>query len=253
MSRILKIAALQKRMGCALPPAEFERLRELGVDIVCLPEYFFIPDKVRNQTITTTHRGAILEKLQAFSQRLQGIVVGGSLVEQEGSRIYNACHVFHNGEHIGVYRKMHPTFHEREIGIYPGEGFKVFQIRGIRLAVLICADVLHSGSFESLSKLKPDLIAIPTTSPYQVDDTIENKNRRDQDIFVAGAKKANAFVLKTCGIGMLMGKRLQGRSLICSPDGIIARVEINGEALETTLTAEIDIGKLVRNEDREEK
>ncbi len=248
MSRILKIAALQKRMGSAIQPAEFDRLRELDVDLVCLPEYFFIPDKVRNQTITVTHRNSILEKLAIFSKHLRGIIIGGSLIEQEGSHYYNACHVFDNGDHIGSYRKVHPTLREREIGISPGDGYKVLEVRGIKLAPLICADVLFLECFEALAELKPDLIVIPTTSPFQPDDSTAEKSRRDQEIFVAGAYTANAYILKTCGVGLLMGKRLQGRSLICSPNGIITRIDPGNEALEKTLIAELDLDELRSSE-----
>lgn len=244
MSRILKVAALQKRMGGVIPTAEFDRLRDLGVDLVCLPEYFFIPDRVRNQVDTAFHRQAILNRLETLSKRLVGVVVGGSLIEREGPHFYNACHIFDCGRHVGVYRKTHPTQNERSAGISPGENHRIFEVRGIRLAVLICADALFLESFQALADLKPDLIAVPTTSPFLPDDTAAEKNRRDQEIYVTGARAARSYLLKVCGVGSLMGQRLQGRSLICSPDGIIAGINPRNEALETTLIADIELDKL---------
>ncbi len=244
MSRVLKIAAVQKRVGGVIPPAEFDQLRELGVDIVCLPEYFFIPDLVRNQRDTFHLKERILETLEAYSRRLVGVVVGGSLVEKEGRYFYNTCHLFDCGRHVGYYRKVHPTEGEREKGIQPGDSYEVFEVRGIRLGVLICADVLYPVSFERLAQQHPDLIAVPTTSPYVPKDTVAEKKRRDHDIFVAGARRANAYILKACGVGSLMGKRLQGRSLICAPWGILAGVNPRSEMLETVLTAEIDLDAL---------
>jgi predicted amidohydrolase len=222
----------------------FDRLSELGVDIVCLPEYFFIPDRVKNQVETFHFKGWILETLEAYSRRLVGVVVGGSLVEKEGRYFYNTCHVFDCGRHVGYYRKVHPTEGEREKGIQPGDSFEVFEVRGIRLGVLICADVLYPSSFEKIAERRPDLIAVPTTSPYVPGDTVADKKRRDHDIFVAGARRANAFILKACGVGTLMGKRLQGRSLICAPWGIIEVVNPRSEMLETVLTAKIDVDVL---------
>jgi predicted amidohydrolase len=162
-------------------------------------------------------------------------------VEKEGLGYHNACHIFNDGKHIGAYRKVHPTAGERDIGISPGDNYKVFDIQGLRLGVLICADVLYPQSFETLAELQPDLIAIPTTSPFRYDDTAEQKHRRDMEIYVAGARKTGAYVLKTCGVGHLMGKRLQGRSLICNGDGIIASISAPKEALEATLIAEIEV------------
>lgn len=231
-------------MGSPIPPVELDRLRELGVDLICLPEYFFIPDGIRRQVRTASRRQITLDQIAEMSRRLAGVVVGGTLVEEEAGRYYNTSHIFECGRHVGFYRKVFPTFKEREDGIGSGEKFKVFSVRGIRLGVLICSDVLASESFTSLAEHQPDLIAVPTTSPYRANDTVPEKYKRDEDIFVAGARSADAYVLKTCGVGLLMGRRLQGRSLVCAPWGVIARVNPNNEALETSLIAELDLDKL---------
>jgi predicted amidohydrolase len=126
MSRKLKIAALQKRVGSHIPPAMFERMHEAGVDIVCLPEYFFIPDGARNQVETADQRQLILSQLEAYSRSLAGVVVGGSLVEKAGDGHFNTCHIFDSGRHVGYYRKRHLTARERAVGLSPGERPAVF-------------------------------------------------------------------------------------------------------------------------------
>jgi predicted amidohydrolase len=237
MNRTIRIAALQRRVGIPIPPDEFDRLREQGIELVCLPEYFFIPPSTRSQQDTLALRSEILSSLEDFSRRLQGIVAGGSLVEEEGGGLFAACHVFDRGRHIGFYRKMHPTDHERHVGIQPGNQPVVLDIRGLRLGLLICADVLFPDSVHALVPLKPDLIAIPTASPYRPNDTIEEKFLRDREIFLAAARITRAMILKTCGVGSLMGERLQGRSLICDPQGILTRIAPDMEDAEATLTA----------------
>jgi omega-amidase len=244
LSWTIKVAALQKRMGGVLSTTEFERLHAAAVDVVCLPEYFFVSADCRNQIDSLAKRQTILNQLESFSRRLAGIVVGGSLVEREGSRYFNACHLFDCGRYIGSYRKIHITDREESAGISRGDELKVFEIRGIRLGVMICADALHPEMFTDLAAHKPDLIAIPTVSPFLSGDTVQEKNRRDQEIFLAGAQSANTYIVKTCGVGAFMGKPLQGRSLICSPTEIIEKVPIRGERLETTLIGEIDLSKL---------
>lgn len=241
---MLKIAALQKRMGGVIPPYQFERLHELGVDLACLPEYFFLPDRIRNQVDTADHRQRHLDAIETFSRRMVGIVVGGSLVEREGPYYYNACHVFDNGRYVGFYRKTHPTQREREVGIFPGSGYAVLEVRGIRLGMLICADVLFSDGYKALADLKPHVIAVPTTSPFQPNETVTQKFQRDEDLFVSGARETGAYILKACGVGLLMGHRLQGRSLICSPRGIISRVKPRNEALEATLIETVNLDEL---------
>ncbi len=224
-------------MGVPIPPDEFDRLREQGVELACLPEYFFIPSSASSQQETLALRSEILASLEDYSLRLHGIIVGGSLVEEENGRLFAACHVFDRGRHIGLYRKMHPTDHERHVGIHPGNQPVVLEIRGLRLGLLICADALFPDSVHTLAPLKPDLIAIPTASPYRPNDTVEEKFLRDREIFQSAARITHATVLKTCGVGTLMGERLQGRSLICNSQSILARVAPDSEGEETTLTA----------------
>jgi len=244
VSRILKIAALQKRLGSAMPPAEFDRLRSLGVNLVCLPEYYFTPPQAHNHPETAALRPAILGQLEEWSSRLRGVVVGGTLVEEDEGRFYNACHVFDSGRHVGSYRKVHPTSREQDDGITPGSRFEVLETRGLRLGLMVCADVLFPRSFRQMAALKPDLVAVPTISPYQPDDTVERKYRRDQELFVNGARFAGAFMLKACGVGAIFGHRLQGRSLIASPFGVITRINPRAEQQEAVLTAEINLDQL---------
>ncbi len=241
MSQILKIAALQMRMGRSIAPEEFSRLRELGVDLACLPEYFFVPPECKNQAETAGDRQRILDLLADYSRRLDGVLVGGTLAEKVNENFYNACHIFDRGKHVGFYRKMHPMPGERERGIRPGTEYKVFNVKGIRLSVLICSDVLFPESFSEVAKLKPDLIANPTDSPYLKDDSVAEKQRRDRDIYIKGAQITSSVILKTCGIGALIGRKLQGRSLICNSKGIIAGINPAREAEEAALIADVEV------------
>jgi hypothetical protein len=99
--------------------------------------------------------------------------------------------------------------------------------------------------FRELAPLKPEVIAVPTVSPYLENDTMADKYSRDQEYFVRGAQLAGAYVIKTCGVGTLMGGRLQGRSLICSPQKVLARVPPSKEMLEATLIEEVDLDSLL--------
>ncbi len=231
-------------MGSAITPVDFDRLQKMGLNLVCLPEYLFVPEAASSQLDSADYRRANLNLLQACSRRLHGTVVGGTLVERDRGKYFNACHVFDDGQHVGFYRKMHPTNREREAGITPGDSVSVFEVRGWRLGFLICADVLFPDSFRELAKLQPDLIVMPTISPFLQDDTMEKKFRRDQEIYVAGSQTTGAYLLKACGVGSFMRTRLQGRSLICSPKEVINRIDPPAEALENVLTAEIDLDKL---------
>ena len=70
------------------------------------------------------------------------------------------------------------------------------------------------------------------------------KYKRDNDIYVAGARAASSYVVKTCGIGTLFGKPLQGRSLIASPWGVVRRIEPHSENTACILTGIVDVDEL---------
>ena len=88
-------------------------------------------------------------------------------------------------------------------------------------------------------------MAVPTNSPFREDDTVEAKFARDATWFVAGAQAARAWVLKSCTVGGIFGRRSQGRSLVAGPDGVLTRVEPEHEALEACLIVDLPGVKLV--------
>ena len=146
------------------------------------------------------------------------------MAEKVDSAIYNTCFVFRKGQKIASYRKQFPTEHELQRGITPGKKYIVFEIEGIRVGIMICADVLHEEAFRKLGKLKADIVFVPTVSPLRPHDTLEARAQRDHDIFIQGALLAKAYIVKTCGIGQIFGHTQNGRSLVAAPWGILWQV-----------------------------
>ncbi len=223
---------------------KIEKLIGRGVDFICLPEYCFIPLQAASQLEAAKDLKKNLDLLAALSVRLDSVLIGGSLIEEEAGKFYNTCYVFDRGWPVGKYRKVNLYRREAGKGVSTGSRYEVFEIGGIRVGVLICADVLFPESYQKLAEMKPDVIFVPTTSPYRADDTLEAKERRDSDYFLAGAKTTSAYVAKCCAAGVLLGGRLQGRSLIAAPWGILKRVPFEDEDKELVLTAELDFDEL---------
>ncbi|HQQ52111.1 MAG TPA: nitrilase-related carbon-nitrogen hydrolase, partial [Spirochaetota bacterium] len=131
--------------------------------------------------------------------------------------------VFHNGTMLGFYRKQNLFFAE-EGKITPGNSHVIFNAYGIRFSILICADVFKDENFIALKEKGAQIIFIPTFSLFR-NETVEEKYKRDNDIFVRGAKLADAIIVKVCGVKSDYKNFLQARSLIASPEGILYRVE----------------------------
>jgi predicted amidohydrolase len=241
---LIKVAAVQSKLGETLSLEERLFIFKQKPDFVCLPEYFFI-----NESTPDFSRAALTSKdnlkyLQALSEALATVLIGGSIVESDSDSLFNSTYLFQEGRQIGKYRKLSPVVGEIEKGILPGDRLYTTTIDGIKIALLICADALNIDLFEALKPEKVDIIFIPTTSPLRPGEKQIEKFKRDNDIFLRAAQTAGSFIIKTCGVGNLFHKPLQGRSLIVSPWGIIKRVDPISEDSPCILTAVLDIDEL---------
>jgi predicted amidohydrolase len=216
-------------------------LQEKKTDFVCLPEHYPLKKELRTLAEAAADYEERKQYLSDLSARMESVVVGGTLTETTTSGFYNTCYVFENGKEVGFYRKINPTPREMAAGVLRGDEFKMFLIRGLRVGVLICADVLEMRSFEELASLECQIAFVPTASPLRSGESIEEKFERDRTIFLEGARKMRCPLVKTCGIGTTFGHPLQGRSLIAIPDRIVVRAEPDQEEQKLVLFAELRI------------
>jgi omega-amidase len=241
---LVKIVVVQAQMGERLSLPGMIHIFKQRPDFVCLPEYWLLDD-----SITDFHRAALnyqdyLHYLGRLSEELDTCLIGGTIVEAVSERLYNVCPVFNSGWLLGKYRKRFPVDGERAKGIEPGKDNLVLERDGIRFGIMVCGDVFYPEMFKEMREAEVDIIFVPTTSPYRPDDTIPSKNGRDRRYFVDGARTAGAYVVKTCGVGSIFNKPLQGRSLVAAPWGVLNRIEFDQESNERSMTATLDIDEV---------
>lgn len=241
---LIKIVAVQARMGQPLTLDEKIHIFKQQPDFICLPEYYLV-----DRSITDYSRAALrvheqLEYYRQLSSEFGACLIGGSVVEPENSRLFNTVHVFDRGEEIGKYRKRHPVERELQNGISPGDRHFVFDHEDARIGILICGDVFHMERFVELGEHRCDIIFIPTTSPFRPDDTVAAKTERDRKYFIEGARASGAYAVKVCSVGEIFGRPLQGRSLIAAPWGIEHRVDFTAEREQRVLAVTLDLQEL---------
>ncbi len=237
----IKVAACQQPLHEELNEATLQQLRAYSPDFVCLPEHYPLRKNVQNLEQAAALFEQRRQYLQSVSSKLSAVLIGGTLTELTREGYFNTCYVFEDGKQAGFYRKVYPTAREQEAGVLRGNEFKMFELRGIRVGVLICADVLFNQSFEELTALGCEITFIPTASPFRKGESVEEKYERDRSIFVEGARKLGCPVVKTCGVGTTFGHPIQGRSLIATPEGIVARAEPHQEQEALILFADLNI------------
>jgi omega-amidase len=241
---LMKIAAVQARMGLRLGFEEKLHIFKQRPDFVCLPEYWLIDGNVPDFHRAALLRSDHLSYFTRLSDELGCCLVGGTLVEPDEDHLYNTGYIIDRGTILGRYRKRYPVAGELAKGITPGSTSLVVSVDNVRIGILICGDVFEPQTYEEMGRAGVDIIFIPTTSPYRPEDSLSRKHERDQRYFVSGAEKAGAYIVKACGVGAIFGHRLQGRSLIAAPWGIVSRVSVQEEDSERILVTTLDIDEL---------
>jgi predicted amidohydrolase len=221
----LKIAMVQDVPGVGLRDNFGQILHEFKPDILAFSEYFLVGSEQTNTTDSSQRSNDNIGLIKQWSLEFNCLVVGGTIVEVDNNRNFNRCYLIDRGNIIGFYDKIHLYRNEGHGQITPGSEYRVIQWGDLKIGLLICADVLYPESFQALAKMKPDLVFIPTTSPYKPGEQLEVKFARDNDIYARGAALADAILFKVNATGSIVGHRLQGRSLIASPNKIHWRID----------------------------
>lgn len=239
----IRVGIHQAEPGTGLRPEERAFYRESGVRILVLPEYFWIRPGDGDHGEAARHFREDMETLAGISGEEDYVIVGGTLLETASDGFHNMCPVFHHGVELGRYRKIHLMPGEARHGVLPGEDFVLVEAMGLKLAPVVCADVLYPDTFEQVAGLQPDLVLAPMSSPFREADPPEDKDRRDREIFLAGARFAGAPIVKAGATGNLFGRPLQGRSLVATPKEILFRTPYDEESHRRNWVVEVPVGQ----------
>ncbi len=225
-----------------------------GAKIVVLPELFvgpyfcIVPKNKEAFTRAEPIPGPTSKALSELAARLQIVLVGGSIYEEEDGKRYNTSCIFGpDGKTLGVYRKAHiphdPGFYEQD---YFGSGntpIEVFQTPYGNIAIGICYDQWFP-EFARLATLKgADLIVYPTAignnaNVLPVDATIPEDWEQMWRAAQVGHAAANCvYVAAVNRVGTEGATHFFGGSFVADPN---ATLLAKGDDTEQVLLAEID-------------
>ena len=190
--------------NCAVMRSYVREAAAQGAQVVCLPEMWVCPyDNAAFLRYAEPEGGAAWECLRAAATEHSVWLVGGSVPERDGERLYNTCYVFSpEGEQIAKHRKVHlfdidvpggQRFMESDT-FTPGERLTVFDTPWGRLGVAICFDIRFAEWFRMLSLEGAKLILVPgafnmTTGPAHWELSLRMR-AVDNQCFVAGCAPA---------------------------------------------------------------
>lgn len=219
-----------------------------GAQIAALPEMFNCP--YENSCFPVYAEPAGGESWQALSRMAKkyGLyLVGGSVPELEGGRIYNTSYIFSpDGKELARHRKVHlfdidipggQRFMESDT-LAPGHRITVADTPFGKLGVAICFDIRFAELFRVMGDRGAQLIIVPaafnmTTGPAHWDLTFQMR-AIDQQCFVAGCSPARDGAASYVAYG---------NSLVCDPWGNFL---LHMDEKEDVQVVELDLDDLTK-------
>lgn len=235
----IRVILCQKQLGVPVTRKEISSMKDFAPHFVCFPEYFFVNRNLGTLAQSAHNQSQQLKRIRLLSEVIQTCVIGGTMPEMADGALYNTSFIFDRGRLLGFYRKKNLFFAEVK-QITPGKNFSFFTSSGIKFSVMICADVFYDDTFSYMKSNGVKIIFSPTFSLFK-NETVEEKFKRDHDIYAAGAAKSDAVIVKVCGVKSDFKNFLQARSLIALPEKIQFRVNPEEENKSMLIMKEIEI------------
>jgi len=219
-----------------------------GSDMVVLPEMFNCPYGYGYfKRFAEAYPGESTRLLSGLARELGIYIIGGSIPESEGKKIFNTSFTFdRTGRLLGRHRKIHLfdvnitggiSFQESR-NISPGSDITVFDTDLCRTGVAICYDMRFPELVRNIALKGALLIIVPaafnmTTGPAHWHITARTR-ALDNQVYFACASPA-----RDDGAGYTV----YGHSLVSDPWGSIISEASTGEQI---IGATIDLGEVER-------
>jgi agmatine deiminase len=226
---------------------------QAGAKIVCLSELFtslYFPQEEKADADKYAEKipGKSHDLLSKAAKDNKVIIIAGSIYEKP----FNTAMVFdETGKLLGKYRKMHiphdQSFYEQNYFDEGNLGYRVFNTKYGKIAVLICYDQWFPEAARIVSLMGADMVFYPTA--IGTNDEIEQSEGNWQEAWEGvqrGHSIANGVVVAGVNrVGKEGKTKFWGGSFVYSQFGtLLAR----GDDKEGIVIAEIDteLGKFVR-------
>ncbi|XP_013182967.2 omega-amidase NIT2-A isoform X1 [Amyelois transitella] len=206
LKRGLKIALVQLSVGpdkannVSQAVSEIHKAKEKGAQVVALPECFNSPygTKFFEEYAEEVPAGETCRALSRAAAEAGVCVVGGTVPERCGDKLYNSCTVWDaRGKLLAHHRKMHLfdidvpnkiTFKESDV-LSAGDQITTFDYEGVRIGIGICYDVRFGEMAHLMANKGCSLLIYPgafnmTTGPRHW-ELLGRARANDQQLWVA--------------------------------------------------------------------
>ena len=146
-----------------------EQAKAAGAALLVTPELALCGYPPEDLLFRRDFRVACDDALNALASKVDGISVIVGHPQVHHGKLYNAASLLTNGRVAGTYFKQclpnYQVFDEKRYFETGNEPF-VFELDGVRIAVLICEDVWFAAPVAAAKAAGADIIVVPNASPY---------------------------------------------------------------------------------------
>ncbi len=195
-----------------------KKLETLSADLVVLPELFntgyrFKSAAEARRLSEEVPGGYTTTRLIEAAKAGPKFIVAG-LAESKGARLYNSALLVGPRGLLGVYRKAHLFWHEKDFFTPGSTPFRVFRAGGARVGIMICFDWIFPEAARALALKGAEIICHPSNLvlPHCPDAMVTR--RIENRVFAVTANRVGVEE-------RIRGERLKfiGRSQVVGPDG----------------------------------
>lgn len=205
---------------------------------IALPEYFSVPNNMEQfndaKSISEETYLPTIHFLKQISRQYPEVyLAGGTVLEEDRGKFYNAATLWKDGAMIGIYRKRNPIVAELKAGVSKGEQPAVFSTEHCKVGMLVCADMFDPPTIKAVVDLGAELVFLPVaamgTHPHVKGHPLTEKLATENGI----------YVIK---VGNVSSNARGGRSAFITPWGV--EQEVSDAVEDSVITADLDMQKL---------
>ena len=148
------------------------RAKAAGADVVLTPELALCGYPPEDLLLRPAFLDACAIELAELAAQVQGITVLVGYPSARGGGRYNAAAVIQDGRIVAHYFKHRlPNYEvfDEERYFEPGTDACVFELKGVKIGVNICADVWEPGAAEVARNAGAELLLVLNASPFHMD------------------------------------------------------------------------------------
>lgn len=215
-----------------------QRAREYNSDLVVFPELALTGYLIEDLALRPSFIKKNKETLEEISRFVNDEVVIVGFVNEKNGFVYNSAAILYKNRIVDTVEKFHlpnyTTFDEKRI-FKKGEEYKIINVNGYKIGVLICQDVWHpDGPLRKYSLHGIDLSIVINGSPFYV-----GKQQEREALIIARNIDNLIPIVYVNLVGGEDDLVFDGRSFVISDKKVISRAK----AFEEDLVI-IDIPKL---------